>query len=69
MEPAVQGTERFLLFLDNLKAHIQESFRNSVKDLEEIPWFGVPDATDIWMPVDGGYSSTLKRLINQEFLD
>ena len=69
LEPAVQGTEHFLLFLDNLEAHIQDSFRNSVKDLGGIPWFGVPGATDIWQPVDGGYNSNLKRLINPEFFD
>ena len=69
LEPAVQGTEHFLLFLDNLEAHIQDSFRNSVKDLGGIPWFGVSGATDIWQPVDGGYNSNLKRLINLEFFD
>ena len=69
LELAVQGTERFLLFLDNIEAHIQENFRNFIKDLGGIPWFGVPVATDIWQPVDGGYGSTLKRLINQEFFD
>ena len=69
LEPPVQGTERFLLFLDNPEAHIQESFRNSVKDLGGISWFGVPGATDICQPVDGGYCSTLRRLINQDFFD
>ena len=67
--PAVKDTGRFLIFLDNLEAHLKESFRNSIQDLGGIPWFGVPGATDIWQPVDGGYAATLKRLINQEFFD
>ena len=34
-----------------------------------ITWFGVPGATDIWQPVDGGYGATLKVLINQQLFD
>ena len=26
----------------------------------------MPNATNIWQPVDGGYAATLKTLINQE---
>ena len=65
----VKDTGNFILFLDNLEAHVQESFRNSIKDLWGITWFGVPNATDIWQPVDGGYAATLKTLINQEFFN
>ena len=69
MEPAVQGTERYLLFLENLEAHIQENFRNLINDIGGISWFAVTVATDIWQPVDGCYSTTLKRLIDQGFFD
>ena len=69
LEPAVQGTERYLLFLENLEAHIQENFRNLINDIGGISWFAVTVATDIWQPVDGCYSTTLKRLINQGFFD
>ena len=62
----VKDTGNLILFLDKLEAHVQESFRNSIKDLEGITWFGVPDATDMWQQVDGGYAATLKTLINQE---
>ena len=66
----VKDTGNFILFLDNLEeAHVQESFRNSIKDLGRITWFGVPNATHIWQPVDGGYAATLKTLINQEFFN
>ena len=65
----VKDTGNFILFLDNLEAHVQESFRNSIKDLGGITWSGVPNATDIWQPVDGGYAATLKTLIKQEFFN
>ena len=66
----VKDTGNFILFLDNLEeAHVQESFRNSIKDLGRITWFGVPNDTNIWQPVDGGYAATLKTLINQEFFN
>ena len=54
----VKNTGNFILLLDNLEAHVQESFRNSIKDLGGIARFGVPNATDIWQPVDGGYAAT-----------
>ena len=58
---------KFYLFPENLEAHVQKSFRNSIKDRGGITWFGVPNATDIWQPVDGGYAATLKTLTNQKF--
>ena len=65
----LKDTGNFIFFLDNLEAHVQESFRNSIKDLGGITWFGVPNATDTWQQVDGGYAATLKTLINQEFFN
>ena len=62
----VKDTGNFILFLDNLKAHVEQSVMNSIKDLGRIRWFGVPNATDIWQLVDGGYAAALKTLINQE---
>ena len=65
----VKDTGTFILFLDNLEAHVQESFKNSIKDLGGSTWFGIPNATNIRQPVDGGYAGTLKTLINQEFFN
>ena len=65
----VKDTRNFILFLDNLEAHVQESFRNSIKDLGGITWFGLTNATNIWQPGDGGYAATLKTLINQELFN
>jgi hypothetical protein len=69
LKPFVSDMDRFLLFLDNLSSQVQYRFREAVKDLKGLDWFGVPAATDIWQPVDGGYASTLKALIRQEFFN
>ena len=69
LKPAVADVSYFILFLDNLEAHVHESFRKSVSNQKGITWFGVPGATDIWQPVDGGHAATLKALINQQFFD
>ena len=60
--------DRFIL-MDDLEAHVQESFRNSIKDLGRMRWFGVPNAINIWQPVDGGYTKTPKTLLNHEFFN
>ena len=69
-EPFVnKGTGKFILFLDNLSAHVDSDFRDAVKALPGLAWFGEPGATDIWKPVDGGYASTLKALIRNELFN
>ena len=69
LKPAVADVSHFILFPDNLEAHVHESFRKSISDQKRITWFGVPGATDIWQRVDSGYGATLKALINQQFFD
>ena len=65
LKPAVADVSHVIPFLDNLKAHVHESFRKSVSSQKRITWFGVPGAIDIWQPVDGGYAATHKALIKQ----
>ena len=62
-----RDTGKFILFLDNLSTHVHSDFRDTVKALRGLAWFCEPGATDIWQPVDGGYASTLKVLIRNEF--
>ena len=57
----------FVLFCDNLEGQIADDFRETVRALNGIPWYGVKNDTDIWQPVDGGYAATLKALVKQEF--
>ena len=63
-----KDTGKFILFLDNLSAHVHSNFWDAVKALRGLTWFGESRATDIWQPVDGGYVSTLKALIRVGFL-
>ena len=64
-----KDTGKFILFLDNLSAHVHSNFWDAVKALRGLAWFGESGATDIWQPVDGGYVSTLKALIRNEFFN
>ena len=44
LKPAVEtniGRAEFVLFSDNLESQIAERFRNSVKEMNRIPWYGV----------------------------
>lgn len=57
--PAVKDTGRFALFCDNLSAQVSDLSKKSVSDLSGVCWFGVPNATDIWEPVDPSYANLL----------
>ena len=69
MAPLVKSSTKaeFVLFCDNLEGQIADDFRETVRALNGIPWYGVKNASDIWQPVDGGYAATLKALVKQEF--
>ena len=34
-----------------------------------VVWFGVPNGTDLWQPVDAGFGQLLKTLINHKFTE
>ena len=61
--------ERHVLLLANLEAHIQAEFKEAVNKLSGIVWYGLPNATDLWQPVDAGYAQVLKALIGVEHRD
>lgn len=61
-----ENLERFVLLLDNLSSHSNEEFKKSVSDISGVIWYGLPDATDLWQPVDAGYAQVLKALISKE---
>ena len=58
--------ERFVLLLDKLTAHKTDEFKQEVSRMSGVVWFGLPDATDLWQPVDAGYAQVLKSLIAKE---
>lgn len=69
---SVKDKERFVLFCDNLSAQISTPFKEAVSKLGGVCWFGLPNATDLWQPVDAGYAELLKTFVFQmqnEWLD
>ena len=57
--------ERFVLFCDNLTAQVSEEFKESVSKLNGVVWYGLPNVTHLWQPVDVGYAQIPKTLICQ----
>ena len=55
-----EGLSKFVLLLDNLKRQMQEVLKTVVFSANGLLWYGLPDATDLWQPVDAGYASCLK---------
>ena len=51
------------------EAHTTDKFKNGVSELSGLVWYGLPDATDLWQPVDTGYAQVLKALIAKEQQD
>lgn len=55
-----------------LKGKMQEDFKTAVFSGNGLLWHCLPDATDLWQPLDEGYVSCLKSLTaieNQKWLD
>ena len=61
----VNKINRFALFCDNLTAQVSDEFKKYVSSLNDVCWYGLLNATDLWHPVDAGYAELLKVLINQ----
>ena len=54
------------MFCDNLSGQIVDDFKRKVSEIGGVCWYGVPNATDIWQPVDAGYAEQLKVQIKHE---
>ena len=52
---------RFLLLLDNFKAHRKAEFIRAVTEIGEIPWFYPPNVSDQIQVVDMGYGNEVKK--------
>ena len=57
------------LLLDNLEVHKQSEFKKAVHDDSGLVWFGLPNGTDLWQPVDAGFALVLKARIGIEHRD
>ena len=67
-----ENFDRHVSLLDNLEAHTKEEFKEFINSLSRVVWFGLPNTTDLWHPVDTGYAQVLKVLAgieHREWLD
>jgi hypothetical protein len=65
LEPVVKNEDRFVLFCDNLSAQKSEEFKEAVAKCGGVVWYGLPNATDVWQPVDAGPAQLLKVFVGQ----
>ena len=64
---AMQEEDHFVLLCDNLSSQVSPEFQTAVEEIGGICWFGPPNATDIWQPVDAGFGMLVKTLTRQAF--
>lgn len=53
-------------FFYNLTDQTSGNFKAAVSNLDGIVWFGVPNDTDLWQAVDGGFEDLPKTLALQQ---
>ncbi|XP_065642725.1 uncharacterized protein LOC136074348 [Hydra vulgaris] len=63
---AVANLDEYVLFCDNLTAQVSDEFLNEVRQHKGIVWFGVPNGTHFWQPVDAGPGKAFKSRIKAE---
>ena len=66
LSAAVADFDEFILFCDNLEAQRSLPFQEEIRELKGVVWYGVPNVTDIWQPVDAGAGFLIKKLILHE---
>ena len=64
LHKAVSNLDEFVLFCDNLAAQISEPFKEKIRELNGIVWYGLANATNVWQPVDCGYGQLYKAQIS-----
>ena len=66
LKQTIPDNLKFVLFCDNLPAQWRDKFKEDVSNINSMVWYGLPSATDLWQPVDSGYSQLLKVLMIQQ---
>ena len=66
LKTATAHLKRFILFADNLASQVHDDFKESVSGCSGVVWYGLPDKTSLWQPVDAAYAKMLKTLMEQE---
>lgn len=66
LSKAVDNLDEYVLFCDNLTAQTSDEFLKEVRQHKGIVWFGVPNGTHYWQPVDAGPGKAFKSHIKEE---
>ena len=51
---SLNGLDRFVLYLYNLRGKESDSFKSAVAELNCVVWFGLKNAIELWQVVDAG---------------
>ena len=62
----VEGLDEYVLYCDNLTAQVSDDFMKEVRQNKGIVWFGIPNRTHFWQPVDVDPGKVFKSRIKQE---
>ena len=62
---AVSDIDEYVLFCDNLKGQANDEFKSEVRMHSGIVWYGIPNRTHFWQPVDAGPGKTFVSLVKQ----
>lgn len=63
LSKVVEDLDEYVLFCDNLVAQTSEEFKTAVRNTGGIVWFGIPNGTNVWQPVDCGYGQLYKSQV------
>ena len=58
-------SKKFVLLCDNLTTQDSKEFLQAIREINEIVWFDVTGAMDIWQPVDCGIGRMLKQTVSR----
>ena len=62
---AVEGLDEYVLYCNNLTTQVSDDFMKEVRQNKGIVWFGAPNGTHFWQPVDAKKYSTGKVFKSQ----
>ena len=66
LKQATSHLNRFVLFADNLTGQVGSEFKQAVKNNSGVVWYGPPNASGLWQPIESGYGKMLQQLMEQE---
>ena len=64
---AIEDIDHFVVFVNNVTAQETDAFKKSVADHQDLAWYGLANATDLWQVIDAGIAQTLKVLTGHKY--